>query len=58
MGLEPISPPGWKRARGYSHAILADGRLHVAGVLPWDPATQEIEGVGDFATQWRGCGGT
>jgi enamine deaminase RidA (YjgF/YER057c/UK114 family) len=49
--LEAISPEGWKRGRGYSHAIRAGGRISVAGVLPWDPATREIPEQ-DFAGQW------
>jgi enamine deaminase RidA (YjgF/YER057c/UK114 family) len=49
--LEAISPDGWKRGRGYSHAIRAGGRIAVAGVLPWDPTTREIP-ESDFAGQW------
>lgn len=50
--LEAITPDGWKRARGYAHAIRADGRIAVAGVLPWDPTTREIPDA-DFGGQWR-----
>lgn len=51
MQAEPISPAGWKRGAGYSHAIKVGPRLVVAGVLPWNPTTQEVEEQ-DFASQW------
>lgn len=51
MELIGIEPQGWRRGRGYSHAIRAGGRLHVAGVLPWNPATQQVEET-DFGAQW------
>lgn len=51
MTLEAVTPEGWKRGRGYSHAIKTADRILVAGVLPWDPTTQEVQGA-NFAEQW------
>lgn len=51
MALEVISPEGWKRGRGYSHGIKSGNRLTVAGVLSWDPTTQEVKD-NDFGEQW------
>lgn len=50
--IEAVNPADWRRGRGYSHAIRSNGRLSVAGLLPWDPVTQQI-GEEDFAGQWR-----
>ena len=52
--LEPVSPPGWRRGRGYSHGMVAPagGRpLFVAGQIGWDE-TEEIVGDG-FAEQFE-----
>lgn len=36
-------PDGWRRGSGYSHAILAEGRLLVlAGQIGWDPVTETV----------------
>lgn len=51
MAMHTINPPGWKRGAGYSHAIELDGRLVVAGVLPWSTSTHELQASG-FAAQW------
>jgi enamine deaminase RidA (YjgF/YER057c/UK114 family) len=47
-----VLPPGWKRPRGWSHGILSDGQLHVAGQFGWDPGKHEFAAVG-FGGQWR-----
>lgn len=49
--METITPERWKRGAGYSHAVKAEGRLILAGVLPWDPETQEIR-TREFTEQW------
>ena len=41
--LEPIQPPFWPRASGYSNGMLTFGKgervLFVAGQVGWDPST-------------------
>jgi len=35
--MEIIQPPGWARPRGYSHGVVAAGRvLAIAGQVGWD----------------------
>jgi enamine deaminase RidA (YjgF/YER057c/UK114 family) len=37
-----ITPPGWPRAAGYAHGMVARGRiLSIAGQIGWDPCTHE-----------------
>jgi len=49
--LRAIEPTGWKRPRGYSNGILAQGRiLFVAGQVGWDE-NQEFRSD-DFGEQW------
>lgn len=34
------NPPGWPRGSGYSHAVVAGGRVvYAAGQIGWDPVT-------------------
>lgn len=50
--MEFLHPPGWPRARGYSHGVAARGRtLHVSGMLGWDGACQFH--TDDFVAQSR-----
>lgn len=49
--MRMITPAGWPAARGYSYAVEHEGRVQVAGVVGWDPVTQEIV-PGGFAAQW------
>lgn len=49
--MRSITPEGWPAARGYSYAVEHDGRVHVAGVIATDPATQRVV-EGGFAAQW------
>ena len=37
MGNRTVLPEGWRRPKGYSHAVVAQGRqLYVAGQVGWD----------------------
>jgi enamine deaminase RidA (YjgF/YER057c/UK114 family) len=37
MSAQPIQPPDWPRPKGYSHGMVAEGRLiFVAGQIGWD----------------------
>ena len=50
--MEFLHPPGWPRARGYSHGVAARGRtLHVSGMVGWDAAGQFH--TDDFVAQSR-----
>jgi len=50
--MEFLHPPGWPRARGYSHGVAARGRtLHVSGMVGWDAAGQFQ--TDDFVAQSR-----
>jgi enamine deaminase RidA (YjgF/YER057c/UK114 family) len=41
--MKPITPEGWPRGAGYSHAVLAEGRtLFLAGQVGWDPITSRV----------------
>lgn len=45
-----IDPPGWKRPKGYSNAIVAEGRMvFIAGQIGWD--AQERLVSADFVEQ-------
>ena len=50
---ETINPPGWKRPKGYSNAIvLPKGRpLFIAGMIGWNE-NEEFE-TDDFTAQFR-----
>jgi enamine deaminase RidA (YjgF/YER057c/UK114 family) len=46
-----VTPEGWPRASGYSHGMVARGRIIVtAGQIGWDPVTMQFE-TDDFAAQ-------
>lgn len=51
----PITPDGWPRGQGFSHAILSKpGRtLHIAGITSLDPVTGKSLWIGDFVKQWE-----
>ena len=50
---DPITPPDWPRPSGYSHAVVAQGRvITVAGQIGWDPHTRQIVSD-DFVAQTR-----
>ncbi len=47
-----IQPPGWPRPKGYSHGMVAEGRLLVTGgLIGWDE--QERFASDDFIDQLR-----
>ncbi|MEE2996096.1 MAG: RidA family protein [Pseudomonadota bacterium] len=47
-----LNPPGWKRPKGYSNGILAEGRfVFVAGMVGWN-AEEKFESD-NFVTQFR-----
>lgn len=47
-----LTPPGWPRGKGYSHGIVAEGRMvFVAGQVGWDES--ESFASSDFAGQFR-----
>lgn len=50
--MEAIQPDGWKRPKGYAHAMRTPGRLSVAGLIGTDPTTGEMTAPNDFAGQW------
>jgi enamine deaminase RidA (YjgF/YER057c/UK114 family) len=51
----PITPDGWPRGAGFSHAIVSPpGRVvHIAGVASLDPVTGKPLWAGDFIKQWE-----
>ncbi len=49
--MHHIRPEGWKRGKGFSHAIRVGDRVLVSGVLPWDPNTQQVADT-RFGDQW------
>lgn len=50
--MDIVQPEGWARPRGYSNAIVAEGRfLFIAGQIGWD-ANQQLVGD-DFIDQLR-----
>jgi enamine deaminase RidA (YjgF/YER057c/UK114 family) len=51
MTLESVTPAGWPRGAGYSHAMSGIGRtLFLAGQVGWDPLTQRVVS-GDLVAQ-------
>jgi enamine deaminase RidA (YjgF/YER057c/UK114 family) len=53
MTIHPsLTPPGWPRAKGYSHGIIADGRfVFVAGQVGWNEKEEIVSQ--DFVAQFR-----
>ena len=52
MTRQILQPEGWKRPKGYSNGIAAEGRyVFTAGVIGWN--AEEIFEVKDFAGQFR-----
>lgn len=50
--MQALNPPGWKRPKGYSNGIAAEGRfVFVAGMVGWS-ADEEFE-TNDFVEQFR-----
>ena len=50
--MDFLHPPGWPRAKGYSHGVAARGRtLHISGMVGWDAAGQFHSD--DFVAQSR-----
>ena len=50
--METILPPGWPRPKGFSNAIVAEGRMvFIAGQIGWTP--DETFETDDFAGQTR-----
>ena len=51
--MRPLLPVAWAPPRGYSHGVVATGRLVVlAGQIGWNPITARFE-TDDFAGQVR-----
>lgn len=50
--MDIILPPGWPRPKGFSNAIVAEGRMvFIAGQIGWTP--DETFETDDFAGQTR-----
>lgn len=50
--MQALNPPGWKRPKGYSNGIAAEGRfVFVAGMVGWT-AEEQFE-TDDFVEQFR-----
>ncbi|MCC6468265.1 MAG: RidA family protein [Alphaproteobacteria bacterium] len=50
---QTILPDGWARPRGYSNAIMAEGRqIFLGGMIGWNPLVDRFE-TDDFAGQLR-----
>lgn len=50
--MEFLEPPGWVRPKGYSHGVVATGRMvFVAGQVGWDE--QEVFRTHDLVGQVR-----
>ena len=48
-----ILPPGWQRPKGYSNAVIAEGKqIFLAGMIGWNPIEERFE-TDDFAGQLR-----
>jgi enamine deaminase RidA (YjgF/YER057c/UK114 family) len=50
--MKPLCPPGWPRAKGYSNAMAARGRMvFTAGVVGWNADEKFVETTlaGQFA---------
>ena len=46
----PVQPDGWKRPRGYSNAIAAQGvQIYIAGQIGWNEREEIVSD--DFAQQ-------
>lgn len=55
MKIDPIHPPSWKPARGYTNAVRVEGAgklLFLAGQIAWD-ADQRLVGRGDIVAQFE-----
>jgi len=51
--MTTILPAGWPRPKGYSNAVVAEGRqVFVAGMVGWNPVTGAFESD-DFVAQFR-----
>ncbi len=51
--MQVFNPDGWPRPKGYSNAILAEGRqLHIAGQVGWNPLKEEFE-TDDIGGQFK-----
>lgn len=51
--VEPLLPAGWPRPRGYSHGVVARGRLvFIAGQVGWNPLTETFDHLA-FSEQVR-----
>ena len=51
--MTAVQPPDWPRPKGYSNAVLAEGRqVYLAGMVGWNPVTERFE-TDDFAGQFR-----
>ena len=47
----PLAPPGWAPPRGYSHGLVATGRvIALSGQVGWDPVAAAIT-TDDFVAQ-------
>ena len=47
-----LTPPGWRRGKGYSHGVAAEGKLvFVAGQVGWNDKQQFTSD--DFVDQFR-----
>ena len=47
----PLAPPGWAPPRGYTHGVVATGRVVVlSGQVGWDPVAAAIT-TDDFVAQ-------
>lgn len=50
--MKILQPPGWRRPKGYSNGIAADGRLVVTGgLIGWDENEDIVSD--DFVEQFR-----
>ncbi len=49
---QSLTPPGWPRGKGYSHGVVAEGRMvFVSGQVGWDE-NEKFAGS-EFADQFR-----
>ena len=53
MGNRTVLPEGWRRPKGYSNAVVAQGRqIYVAGQVGWDSDEKFVSGdLAEQATQ-------
>lgn len=48
-----VNPLGWPRPRGFSNAMVAEGKIiAIAGQIGWDPVTEKLVSA-DFVQQTR-----